>query len=357
MDSPLVGTARSEKILWYQEVLALDPDSRIFLPYARLLAELGRTGEAADVLKAGLVRHPEFLEARLLLIELLHSSGQENAAGLEADAIIDLLSRSPALWRIWSRRPGLRADQAAMMLFFASAMQKGGLSLSDIFEAGIAALEEKDVPADADKAPLPNDSPAAVPEPPVSTAPVSAAPSVPAAPAEHAASAEDQPPAQAFVMTEDTTWYSLDSVPEDDDIYEDDEAPQAQLPPVVIPVIPLPVQAEPTVEVQPQPNQPEAERVPAMMPVPRGTLEGKSSLCTRSMARVLEEQGATDEAADIYRELLENCSSDEERRELNAKLACLLQGADGTVPAPQTSSGILDMLETLADRLEKRSRA
>ena len=81
------------------------------------------------------------------------------------------------------------------------------------------------------------------------------------------------------------------------------------------------------------------------------------SLCTRSMARVLEEQGATDEAADIYRELLENCASDDERDELNAKLASLLQGADGAAPAPQNPSGILDMLETLADRLEKRSRA
>ena len=72
MDSPLAGNGRSEKAKWYQEVLSLDPDSRIFLPYARLLAELGRAGEAVDVLKAGLGKHPEFLEARLYLIELLH---------------------------------------------------------------------------------------------------------------------------------------------------------------------------------------------------------------------------------------------------------------------------------------------
>ena len=89
MDSPLNRPALPEKALWYQEVLSLDPNSRIFLPYARLLAELGRGTEAVEVLKAGLLRHPEFLEARLLLIELLHTSGQDAAAGFEADGIIE----------------------------------------------------------------------------------------------------------------------------------------------------------------------------------------------------------------------------------------------------------------------------
>ena len=364
MDSPLAGNARAEKALWYQEVLSLDPDSRIFLPYARLLAELGRGSEAADVLKAGLARHPEFLEARLFLIELLYASGHEAAAGLEADPILEQLSRSPALWRIWSRRPGLRADQAAMMLFFASAMQKGGISLADVFEAGMASLEGKAVSA----------SPAApaAPTAPEQTAPLSPIPAPAACPVENAVPAapcEVQPaPTQAFVMAEDAQWYSLDSVPEDDDIYDDgpDTAPPvsalaALASPILMPAG-GPAQEKPEAapagdEAPALPAQTEIERIPVMSPVPRGTLEGKSSLCTRSMARVLEEQGATDEAADIYRELLENCASVEERDELNAKLASLLQGADSAAPATQNPSGILDMLETLADRLEKRSRA
>ena len=32
MNSPLTENARSEKALWYQEVLSLDPASRIFSP-------------------------------------------------------------------------------------------------------------------------------------------------------------------------------------------------------------------------------------------------------------------------------------------------------------------------------------
>ena len=196
MDSPLAGNARPEKALWYQEVLSLDPDSRIFLPYARLLAELGRECEAVDVLKAGLARHPEFLEARLFLIELLHTSGQEAAAGLEADPILDQLSQSPALWRIWSRRPGLRADQAAMMLFFAAAMQKGGISLADVFEAGMASLESGSAPACPAAPVVEQDRPLSPVPAPVVTAP--------------AAPCEEQPvPAQSFVTPSTIVSFTL----------------------------------------------------------------------------------------------------------------------------------------------------
>ena len=105
------------------------------------------------------------------------------------------------------------------------------------------------------------------------------------------------------------------------------------------------------------PERQEEERAPSTCLVPRGTQEGKSSLCTRSMARVLEEQGATDEAADIYRELLGACSSPEEKAELTAKLASLMQGDENPASAQTSNSGILDMLETLAARLENRNRA
>ena len=44
----------SERLKWYQEVLSLDPDSRIFLPYARLVAGTGRSDTAIDILKKAL---------------------------------------------------------------------------------------------------------------------------------------------------------------------------------------------------------------------------------------------------------------------------------------------------------------
>lgn len=65
----------TEKIDWYKEVLELEPNSKVFYPLSRLLAEAGRTDEAVDTLEQGLARHEEFLEARLFLVELLHQLG------------------------------------------------------------------------------------------------------------------------------------------------------------------------------------------------------------------------------------------------------------------------------------------
>ena len=351
MNSMQTEPVRPEKALWYQEVLSLDPASRIFLPYARLLAESGRRTEAVDILKAGLLRHPEFLEARLLLIDLLYATGQEKAAALEASPIVESLSRCSALWKIWSTLPGVRADQAAMLLFFGATFKNGGPGLAEVFEAGMKAL------GDGEESALPEET----------SAPLSAAPS--SAPEEKAAF-EEPTPARAsepageetpgatqkpcFVMDENTPWYSLDSVPEDDDLPDDEEipAPAAPLSPSVSELF----FSDNAGNAAPAQEEGQEAYAPAAHPVPRSPLEGKSSLRTRSMARVLEEQGAFSEAADIYRELLEVSTSEEERAELCARLEHLSQGAENAAAQP-ASSGILDMLETLAVRLENKSRA
>ena len=449
MNSPLAEHESPEKALWYQEVLSLDPASRIFLPYARLLAESGRRMEAIEVLRAGLSRHPEFLDARLLLIEELHAAGQNAAAGLEAAGVIESLSQCSALWDIWSRLPGVRPDQAAMLRFFGATFKKDGPTLADVFEAGMKALgagastlaETNSRPAESEEAPsasapnLPDSSaqafasaasacacapadaaapfaaasaasglssaaahlisacetqsaaanaaPAAEPsleETPAqapaqltsaaandalretpnaeqtpstsgssSTTADASAPSKAPETAEAPASDEAPSSGRCFVMDESSPWFSLDAVPDDDDIYgdEDDEAGDAA------PAISAPGVAD--LFFPDKPAAAQADRIPA--PRPQAVMEGKSSLCTRSMARILEEQGATGEAANIYRELLEVSSSPEERAELNAKLDSLMQGAEPPAPEQPADSGLLNMLETLAARLENKSRA
>ena len=207
----------SERLKWYQEVLSLDPDSRIFLPYARLVAGTGRSGTAIDILKKGLAKHPEFLEARLELLDLLEGGGQRSAAMAEAAELIGQLSAHPSFWEIWSRMPGVRTDMSAMLIFFASCMKSDGYTL----------------------------------------------------------------------------------------------------------------------------------------PIPPSPAAGKCSLLTRSMAAVLEEQGALEDAAGIYRELIEQAGSDEERDELNAKLESLTR----SIPAEgQQHASVIGMLEELADHLEQRAR-
>lgn len=444
MNSPLAEHESPEKALWYQEVLSLDPASRIFLPYARLLAESGRRMEAIEVLRAGLSRHPEFLDARLLLIEELHAAGQNAAAGLEAAGVIESLSQCSALWDIWSRLPGVRPDQAAMLRFFGATFKKDGPTLADVFEAGMKALgagastlaETNSRPAESEEAPsasapnLPDSSaqasasaasacacapadaaapfaaasaasglssaaahlisacetqsaaanaaPAAEPSLEETSAQATAqltsaaaatdalreAPNAEQAPsasgsapttgevpasAEAPASADAPASGRCFVMDESSPWFSLDAVPDDDDIYgdEDDEAGDAA------PSISAPGVAD--LFFPDKPAAAQADRIPA--PRPQAVMEGKSSLCTRSMARILEEQGATGEAANIYRELLEVSSSPEERAELNAKLDSLMQGAEPPAPEQPADSGLLNMLETLAARLENKSRA
>lgn len=451
MNSPLAEHESPEKALWYQEVLSLDPASRIFLPYARLLAESGRRMEAIEVLRAGLSRHPEFLDARLLLIEELHAAGQDAAAGLEAAGVIESLSQCSALWDIWSRLPGVRPDQAAMLRFFGATFKKDGPTLADVFEAGMKALgagastlaETNARPTESEEAPsasapnLPDSSaqafasaasacacaptdaaavcaassaatgpasvaeslltracearsaaanaaPAAEPafeETPAqatasltsaaaandalreapnaeqapstsgssSTTADASAPSKAPETAEAPASADAPSSGRCFVMDESSPWFSLDAVPDDDDIYgdEDDEAGDAA------PSISAPGVAD--LFFPDKPAAAQADRIPT--PRPQAVIEGKSSLCTRSMARILEEQGATGEAANIYRELLEVSSSPEERAELNAKLDSLMQGAEPPAPEQPADSGLLNMLETLAARLENKSRA
>ena len=293
----------SDKSSLYREVLAIDPGSRIFLPYARMLAAEGQYDAAAEVLAKGLSAGPEFLEARLFLIEVLHNAGRDNAAIVEASSIIDALSAAPAFWKIWSRHPGVRADQAAMLLFLSACMRSSHpVSLSDVFEAGIHAVtsNQKDLQAQPSATPM-----------------ASLQSDSDSLPAQNSPRPSAEPPSET-VQEEDSLlpWCALDEVPDEDDLPDD-----SMMQPVS----------------------------PAVLPS-----SGKTSLCTRTMAMLLEEQGASDEAAGIYRELLRSSASPEERAELAARIESLAQ--DG--PAPSTTQPqLVNILERLAERLENRSRA
>ena len=53
-----------EKIEWYQEVLKLDPDSKVFFPLAKLLRDSQQPDKAIEVLRAGLQHSSVFLESK-----------------------------------------------------------------------------------------------------------------------------------------------------------------------------------------------------------------------------------------------------------------------------------------------------
>ncbi len=94
-----------EKIEWYQEVLKLDPDSKVFFPLAKLLRDSQQPDKAIEVLRAGLQHSSVFLEARLLLIQILFEQSRAGECSEELSTVTGLLERYPAFWDIAGRTP------------------------------------------------------------------------------------------------------------------------------------------------------------------------------------------------------------------------------------------------------------
>lgn len=129
------------KIEWYQEILEQEPGSRTFLPLAKLLIEAGRKEEAAATLRRGLERHPDFLEAKLELISLLHAqkATQPNCVSecaSEIGKLIGLLKQYPAFWEAWAESEGA-SDTALAIRFLRQAIAAPGLAFRDILLRGL----------------------------------------------------------------------------------------------------------------------------------------------------------------------------------------------------------------------------
>lgn len=134
------------KIEWYKEVLELEPSSKVFFPLARLLVEDNQLDEALRLLRTGLALHPDFFEARLLLIDVLHACGDIKARDAEAEFFTTLFASYPRFWEAWESSlssDNYRHDVALAMRFVAASNQQKGLSLSSVFAKGLQALEQE----------------------------------------------------------------------------------------------------------------------------------------------------------------------------------------------------------------------
>lgn len=132
-----------QKIEWYKEVLELEPGSRVFFPLAKLLAADGQTSDAVLTLKQGLLRYPDHIEARLLLVELLHLQHAGDELKQELDGLGGLFASYPGFWKAWSERlsetPALH-DASLAMRFFASALQGRQINWGSVIEHGLFAM-------------------------------------------------------------------------------------------------------------------------------------------------------------------------------------------------------------------------
>ena len=129
----------TEKIEWYQEVLELEPSSKVFFPLAKLLAANNQLANAISTLRQGLDRHPEFFEARLMLIDLLQQAGQQDNSLYEVESLGSKLMLYPGFWQAWaavSENNG-QTDEAVALRLLAAFLSGKDITLLDILQAGL----------------------------------------------------------------------------------------------------------------------------------------------------------------------------------------------------------------------------
>lgn len=139
----------TSKIEFYREVLSDDPNSRVFFPLAKMLAEQGDTEGAVSVLRRSIGFHSGHLEARFLLVELLSRLGREDEASDAFEGLTSLLSNYPSVWSLWaSKATGLSRDSSLALRFLALSLQGQDISLLGLMEQGLAAVSGQTKPAE-----------------------------------------------------------------------------------------------------------------------------------------------------------------------------------------------------------------
>lgn len=276
------------KIEWYKEILELDPSSKVFFPLARLLAEAGQVQDALDFLREGVARHPDCLEARIYCLELSARLGEDEAVAEEASVIGEILGRYPLFWKAWAqtlaRKPETR--DAALAMDFISVHFKGSpVSWGEVIQRGLEGLfhtHQTSLPYSTE------------------TGEFLQRPHVPPYLQEPAA------PKASEALADLVDSADLAGHAEDDIVVREATASLAEANP------------EPAPAPEPEP-EPELGTAPTAAPPasPRGA-DDVYSIRTRTMARLLAEQGEYDSALEIYRELLTKAADDDEREELDA---------------------------------------
>lgn len=373
----------TEKIEWYKEVLELEPNSKVFFPLARLLSEAGRTDEAVEILEQGLARHEEFLEARLFLIELLHTANRLEACEKQVGRLTKMFSTYAGFWQAWAaciNAAGDAPDTAAVLRFLALNFSKGPVSLHEVINQGLASLSGAGAAAGAEASSQARSeaaSPAAGPSVHEATFAAASTPARPAvtgdaAPVAEAAEQLVAAPVLASATHDADAQLDADVHIDDVDAHEpidfdpdlamaDDEALPAELEDGTPSMLARGADAY-TAYAAP------VTQSEAVVVDDADEGEERFSLRTRSMAEVLAEQGDIKGALDIYHELAAAAVHPEESADLRQRITTLTarlgnaQTVDPVQPAAtaEHASGkdkLISMLEALAERVEARAHS
>lgn len=297
------------KIKWYKEVLELDPGSKVFFPLARLLVKEKDIIEAVSVLKAGLERHPEHFEARLLLLNCLERIEDFDQIDSELGALGEILKRYPKFWKIWAgllaAEPGSQ-DAALAMTFLAATFEETPITWREVIDRGLQTCLEENAEQFLIARPVSDQQPTPVAEP---------------------------------------------SVVEESSL-TDDAAEN------VVPVTSLQdiSQLKSLAELEG-----EIPLIRKQDPVYSGTVEGGETISERtlSMARILADQGDLKGALEICDELTEHVTSREELETITELRSDLLAEKNNSMPertgTVTSKDRIVQTLEALAVRLEARA--
>ncbi len=145
------------KIDWYREVLELEPNSKVFFPLARLLVEDGQADEAMALLGKGLDRHPEFLEARLYLIELLYTHGRRDECNAQVGQLSKMFASYAGFWQAWAACLASdegQEDTASIIRFLAAHFVSGPLNLHEVLNRGLESILQDRQGANAGQLPV-----------------------------------------------------------------------------------------------------------------------------------------------------------------------------------------------------------
>jgi tetratricopeptide (TPR) repeat protein len=135
-----------DKLKCYEEALAIDPGSKLFFPLAKLYLDNEQIEKAEEVLKSGLERYPEHLEARLLLANIYFLRGQEKEGEKICVDMFSLLKKNMFFWSVLERFFDREGDVDLALAFRFLALHAKGeeLTWSKVLKAGILALEKED---------------------------------------------------------------------------------------------------------------------------------------------------------------------------------------------------------------------
>lgn len=323
----------TEKIAWFEEVLKLEPNSKLFFPLAQAYGQENRHDDAVQVLRRGLTYHPEHLEARLLLIECLAEQGhakaglrsaqqeqiQDQDQGQDQDQIPPevaslgaSLSAHPTFWKQWamhSRAQGL-GDMALTLDMLALLFSGSPLSWGTILDRGLRA----EFSPTAAGSPSQRDSPvggnapatvaAAEPLPTSTNDESSGAHEQASLPESHIPSDEDLPADEISEVADLTQSASADQEPpEPDSKASDSEAPLEA------------IRAD-----APKPESTGTARQ-AATDAPTSLSEGEQRYYeTKTYADLLAEQGENEEALKVYTKLLQSSPDELQRQELQSRI-------------------------------------